>query len=66
MWGISDQKVWAAKKRPEASKKQEEDLWSHGGPSLPANERLSVHCRVGCAVSEEGRGRGKLGAHCTP
>lgn len=62
--GISDQKVWAAKKRPEALKKQEEDLWSHrdclqmrGSLTTAGWDVLSQRN----AEAEAG-----LGAHCTP
>lgn len=48
LWGgTSDQKVWAARKRPEASQKQEGDVWRHRAPSLPANERLPGHSQAG-------------------
>lgn len=34
-------------------------------PSLPANERLPVHIQAGMCISEQGKGRARLGAPCT-
>lgn len=58
---ISGQKVWAAKKRPKALKKQEEDLWSQSPQAACKCEALCpLSGGMGCLRGRQRQARGSL------